>query len=51
MMGFGYSSVRVQLLGGLEYGFRIGPLFAVIAGALGYLSGIALAVGKRKLVS
>lgn len=51
MMGFGYTSARAELLGGLEYGFKYGLLFAVIGGALGYLSGIALVVGKRKLVS
>lgn len=42
MMGFGYTSARAELLGGLDYGVKWGFLFAVIGGTLAYLSGTVI---------
>ena len=36
MMGYGYGSARAELLGGIEYGFKYGLLFAVVIGLVGY---------------
>jgi hypothetical protein len=36
MMGYGYESVRAELLGGIEYGVKYGLLFAVVIGLVGY---------------
>ncbi|EMA58592.1 hypothetical protein C470_11968 [Halorubrum distributum JCM 13561] len=36
MLGYGYESARAELLGGIEYGFKYGLLFAVVIGLVGY---------------
>ncbi|MDV7349135.1 hypothetical protein R3751_04985 [Halorubrum distributum] len=36
MLGYGYESARAELLGGTEYGFKYGLLFAVVIGLVGY---------------
>jgi len=42
MMGYGYTSARAELLGGIEYGVRFGLLFAVGFGLVGYAVGVAV---------
>lgn len=42
MMGYGYTSARAELLGGIEYGVRFGLLFAVGFGLVGYAVGAAV---------
>ncbi|RLM72956.1 hypothetical protein [Halorubrum sp. Atlit-26R] len=40
MLGYGYESARAELLGGIEYGFKYGLLFAVVIGLVGYAVGM-----------
>ncbi|WP_017344084.1 hypothetical protein [Halorubrum sp. T3] len=42
MLGYGYESARAELLGGIEYGFKYGLLFAVVIGLVGYAAGVAV---------
>ena len=44
MLGYGYESARAELLGGIEYGFKYGLLFAVAIGLVGYGVGM---IGSR----
>ncbi|MFB6132711.1 MAG: hypothetical protein ABEI52_01035 [Halobacteriaceae archaeon] len=39
MMGFGYTSARAELIGGLEYGLQFGLFFAVVPGTMAYVVG------------
>jgi len=39
MMGYGYTSARAELLGGIEYGITFGLLFAIVLGLIGYATG------------
>lgn len=39
MLGFGYTSARAELLGGLEYGVQFGLLFAIVPGTITYVFG------------
>lgn len=39
MMGYGYTSGRAELLGGIEYGVRFGLLCAIGLGVVGYTIG------------
>lgn len=50
MLGFGYTSARAELLGGLEYGVRLGLLFAVIPGTIFYVFGTALDRVRARLL-
>jgi hypothetical protein len=40
MLGYGYESARVELIGGLESGIKYGLLFAVVIGLVGYTVGM-----------
>jgi len=42
MLGYGYESVRAELLGGIEYGVKYGLLFAVVIGLIGYALGTVI---------
>ncbi|MFC4989349.1 hypothetical protein [Saliphagus infecundisoli] len=50
VLGFGYTSARTELLGGLEYGVRFGLLFAVISGTIAYILGTVINGVKTRLV-
>lgn len=41
IMGYGYTSARAELIGGIEYGVKLGLLFAIFLGLLGYTTGVA----------
>jgi hypothetical protein len=40
MLGYGYETARAELIGGIEYGFKYGLLFAVVIGLVGYAVGM-----------
>ena len=42
MLGYGYESARVELIGGLESGIKYGLLFAVVIGLVGYAVGTVI---------
>lgn len=49
MLGFGYTSARAELLGGLEYGVQFGLLFAIIPGTIAYVFGTVINRAKTRL--
>lgn len=42
MMGYGYTSARAELLGGIEYGVQFGLPLAMVLGLIGYAIGTAM---------
>ncbi|MFC5134306.1 MULTISPECIES: hypothetical protein [Haloferacaceae] len=42
MLGYGYTSARAELFGGVEYGVQFGLPFAVLLGSSGYAAGVAI---------
>lgn len=42
MMGYGYTSARAELIGGIEYGVQLGLLFAIVPGLIGYATGMTI---------
>ena len=42
MLGYGYETARAELIGGIEYGFTYGLLFAVVIGLVGYAVGTVI---------
>lgn len=42
ILGYGYTSARAELLGGIEYGVKFGLAFALLAGSVAYLIGATI---------
>lgn len=49
LVGFGYTSARAELLGGLDHGMRVGLVVALLPGTVAYVAGMGITRIKRRL--